>query len=89
MRGNEAPGSGSPQTILITQGELVDYGGSEMVTLELAEYLSGLGMVRPCSEGESIRNVDGADGFANMPPSCRPAGFGWRDLHHTLHHDFL
>jgi hypothetical protein len=43
MRGNGAPGSGSPRTILITQGELVDYGGSEMVTLELAEYLSTLG----------------------------------------------
>src|SRR5664279_2510622 len=43
LRSDEALGSGSPQTILITQGELVDYGGSEMVTLELAEYLSRLG----------------------------------------------
>lgn len=43
LRGDEALGGGSPQTILITQGELVDYGGSEMVTLELAEYLSRTG----------------------------------------------
>jgi len=43
LRGDEALGSSSPRTILITQGELVDYGGSELVTLELAEYLSGLG----------------------------------------------
>jgi len=43
LRGNEALGSGSPRTILLTQGELVDYGGSEMVTLELAEYLSRVG----------------------------------------------
>jgi hypothetical protein len=42
-RGDEALDGAPPRTILITQGELVDYGGSEMVTLELAEHLSRLG----------------------------------------------
>lgn len=30
----------SPKSILITQGELVNYAGSEVITLELAEYFS-------------------------------------------------
>ncbi len=41
--GGSSPGPYRPGSILITQGELVDYGGSEVVTLELAEHLSRAG----------------------------------------------
>ena len=32
-----------PRSVLITQGELINYAGSEIVTLELAEYFSAMG----------------------------------------------
>jgi hypothetical protein len=32
-----------PKSVLITQGELINYAGSEIVTLELAEYFSSKG----------------------------------------------
>lgn len=34
----------TPQSVLITQGELVNYAGSEIVTLELAEHFHSLGV---------------------------------------------
>ncbi len=33
----------TPKKVLITQSQLVNFSGSEIITLELAEYLSGLG----------------------------------------------
>jgi hypothetical protein len=43
LHGSAAADRDMAGTILITQADLVDYNGSEIVTLELAEQLSGLG----------------------------------------------
>lgn len=70
----------TPKKVLITQGQLMNFSGSEIITLELAEYFSGLGadvtilthfFARPISsEFEKLTNVhivvSGSDAANNI-----------------------